>query len=601
MDSPAAAFVIENLVVSVDSPSAAEQEEVKCVLCGEFFKLTETPVVRRHYEEIHGYVFEGATKRKRIPSSASPNPEKRRSPEPDGFPNPFQSKRHLLDYAVFHQAAANLPFSYWDCPTTKIVMDLFSECLGQKISGRIVRGHLPQVAEQIRGTIGRKLHARLFSLTINSGTRRGRPFLAVAAQYMDDFRNRALHLGLLATDKETTAGDIQERIVGLLEAFGLSVKQIYCVSVDSGSKAAGCSRELLEEVRLKLSQLMDKKEPTAETREDLGHETELTRTVEGEEIQTATMVPPHCAAYTVQCALYDAITQYKTEFEGIKEAAIEIRRKISRSDLPQQIPARGSHYDIVKGLLKVEEHFKEQMTAAQWTFAKELAAALERFEVLTPQKQKEQYIFGDLVRDTFGCEMALEDMTHPSEFSAVLLGCLRKRRESIMAVDNLPLQAALFLDPRFNFLGSCFMSEEQQQRIIPHLEDLYLRIKSIKPKEAVQDPQEAPKTRTFQDVIRRLMKERSNPEEKIRRELERFAKEDWKENLRDTIGFWRQRALASPELGELASVVLSVPCTQGSLGSLPFTLGDLGSEDFLFIRLNKDLVPGMKELINKPF
>ena len=170
-----------------------------------------------------------------------------------------------------------------------------------------------------------------------------------------------------------------------------------------------------------------------------------------------------------------------------------------------------------------------------------------------------------------------------------------------MAVDNLPLQAALFLDPRFNFMGSCFMPEEQQQRIIPHLDDLYLRIKSIKPKEAVQDPQEAPKTRTFQDVIRRLMKERSNPEEKIRRELERFAKEDWKENLRDPIGFWRQRALASPELGELASAVLSVPCTKGTLSSLPFTLGDLGSEDFLFIRLNKDLVPGMKELINKPF
>ena len=94
---------------------------------------------------------------------------------------------------------------------------------------------------------------------------------------------------------------------------------------------------------------------------------------------------------------------------------------------------------MVKGLLKVKPHFEEQLTEEQWKFAGVVAAGLKPFEELTIRVQKEQYVFGDLLRDAMICEIALEDMSPTSEFCAALLSSLGKRKEAILAPDNLPL------------------------------------------------------------------------------------------------------------------------------------------------------------------
>ena len=62
---------------------------------------------------------------------------------------------------------------------------------------------------------------------------------------MSNFSVRVLHLGIIIMEVNKTAVHIQERIASILGSFGLSMEQIYKISVGNGSNVVRCSKNIL--------------------------------------------------------------------------------------------------------------------------------------------------------------------------------------------------------------------------------------------------------------------------------------------------------------------------------------------------------------------
>ena len=83
------------------------------------------------------------------------------------------------------------------------------------------------------------------------GSRHGRSFLGLSAQYTENFKVCVLNLGVIVMkEKNPRRTHIHVFIAGILDIFGLDMKQIYSISVDNGSNILKTSRDILELVAI---------------------------------------------------------------------------------------------------------------------------------------------------------------------------------------------------------------------------------------------------------------------------------------------------------------------------------------------------------------
>lgn len=68
---------------------------------------------------------------------------------------------------------------------------------------------------------------------------------------------------------------------------------------------------------------------------------------------------------------------------------------------------------------------------------------------------------GDFYRDWLSCEIDLEEMSREGNiYAEKLFTSVKSRKQSLLT--NEAFTAAIYLDPRFNFLNTPFLSEDQR-------------------------------------------------------------------------------------------------------------------------------------------
>ena len=77
--------------------------------------------------------------------------------------------------------------------------------------------------------------------------------------------------------------------------------------------------------------------------------------------------------------------------------------------------------------------------------------------------QKEQYVFGDLFLDIQICQVKLKCLGAIHPFRDQVLAKLNSWREKLLE-DNLPFLAALYLDSRFNYKNTPFLTEAKKEK-----------------------------------------------------------------------------------------------------------------------------------------
>lgn len=348
-------------------------------------------------------------------------------------------------------------------------------------------------------------------------------------------------------------------------------------------------------------------------------EHELTMRVE-QDVQikgtSVCVIPIRCAAHTVQLAVYDGLALYNTEVEDMKKKCGDIRRAITKDRLGVTLPQQSnttrwsSTFKMVDGMVSVKDKVEKEMTTNQWLFAGTMKNVLNPFQKLTTQLQAEQYVFGDLVRDIITCQVDLMSMTEP--FALTLQETLHKRKEVLLDPSNLTLQAALFMDHRFNNKTSTSWTPETRKEIVEYLLNLYDRIQRVKKRASLPETKTSNNQRKLSpDHIRNmhiLMREVpeavDDTQKDLRSQLENFGlnvkRPDFNEfNVQK---YWKDHWNIFPELAELANVVLPVPASQVSVerafsvlslifGNRRTKINNTNLERLLFIRLNQKFIP----------
>lgn len=126
-----------------------------------------------------------------------------------------------------------------------------------------------------------------------------------------------------------------------------------------------------------------------------------------------------------------------------------------------------------------------------WSWTTDLAEGLRPVSDLTNVLQGVQYIVGDLYRDLLVCQEELSDM-QGNQIACLLKEKLDNRMEMFLDPDNLPIQAALFMDPRYNNKTNPLFSAAQKKKIIGYLEVVKKRIDNLKGRDVAAAPEPAP-------------------------------------------------------------------------------------------------------------
>lgn len=105
-----------------------------------------------------------------------------------------------------------------------------------------------------------------------------------------------------------------------------------------------------------------------------------------------------------------------------------------------------------------------------------MVEGLAILQELTTRLQAQQYVFGDLQRDFMKCESELTE----------------KEQE------HLPLQAALYMNPRFNNNRCALLTAEQKSRIVGYIGLVHKRMQDLEPRRIVAQtrPQQLRMART---------------------------------------------------------------------------------------------------------
>lgn len=283
-----------------------------------------------------------------------------------------------------------------------------------------MRSHLCNTAKSIKEQLRVDLQKRLITILFDIGSRAGRSFLGVGAQYMDKFVVKIVHLGIVVMHEKKTAVNLYQRIKAILDDFGISMDQIYNITTDNGANVIRASDDMLKAVALQVAESLEETDyencqnaeqddmdhgsssPPQGDQNDFGTRGEaaqyddetdeddeesdddienvlITMMESGPYEGSAALTPTRCAAHTIQLAVHDALAYWSTEVVEIRAGYVSMRNKIFMSQIDASLPPTSnatrwsSSYWMVKGMMNVRSpDFEELMTHELWTFTESL-------------------------------------------------------------------------------------------------------------------------------------------------------------------------------------------------------------------------------------
>lgn len=254
--------------------------------------------------------------------------------------------------------------------------------------------------------------------------------------------------------KRHTAANLKEEILKCLKEYNIEMSQIYSNTTDNGANVLKVSR-LLQEMQ---------QENIDEEHVDDAESNQIESNLE------SILSIVRCAAHTIQLAANDVIKTLTSEIEECRKIAKHLRTLVRSGTENIALPCLdvvtrwNSTYDMINKILSLKEYIENLDSLSifdiNWSFIQNFVTAFAPLAKCTIKLQTEQYILGDFFRDWLTCELELEKLVL-NIYASALLSAMRSRKEKLLKHDAFA--GAIYLDPRFNFNGSPFLTIDLKQ------------------------------------------------------------------------------------------------------------------------------------------
>lgn len=310
-------------------------------------------------------------------------------------------------------------------------------------------------------------------------------------------------LGMIELKERQTAAFLKTKILEVLASYGVSIEQIFSVTVDNGANMLAAVRKL----KLDLDNILSHQheiqnlshdeadlEDEEDEAEDRGHE--LTDALSHEFQEQINLI--RCSVHTLQLAILDVVDKkeetiqaittvakkcksikYKKHFEyhnatlppvwgqtrwgGIfKMIECFLRQKEFFENLGQEFSELGKvfYHSIVKH--KDKHIYFSELSVSIWTFMMNYAEAFKPLYICTKTMQEHHVTLPDFYLSWLKTVSEISRMS-ANPFAPRLTESLTRRLENLKT--SRAFQMALYLDPRLNYFHSKLFSNEEKQSI----------------------------------------------------------------------------------------------------------------------------------------
>lgn len=182
-----------------------------------------------------------------------------------------------------------------------------------------------------------------------------------------------------------------------------------------------------------------------------------------------------CASHTLQLAVIDVLKLYESDLKKERQIIKNVRVGATRQMFvslkihipPLDVPTRwNSTFIMVKSIYVNKAFYKSledtiKISNELWTFIDCFYAAFEPVYYCTLELQTKEFSVGDFVASWM--KLTMNICTVGNELSQKLQSSMEIRQKKLF--DNDLIKAALFMDQRFNFIGSnsIYLSNQDKQ------------------------------------------------------------------------------------------------------------------------------------------
>ena len=322
------------------------------------------------------------------------------------------------------------------CPNTNYAID--PKTISQLLDYRI---------QNVRQVIKDITFKRFIYLKLDIASIKDNNLMLVNIQFLKDFQLKIFTLSVLELLDDINAPFLKGQVLTALERYNIDINQIYSITKDY----------------------------TYNVKENVGY-------IKEEQQQQTTnqnVMHDYCQQMSEQFSGHvfhfvacDVIKKLNENISQCRDSVRKLKQCMPQCNL-EPIPKIDntnnwiSIYDMVKSILvlrkKIENNINLQVEV-DWIFVSKFEASFKPAVDTAMKLQSNQFIMGDLYREWLACECELEELVSTNEIALYLLQSLRMRKSHLF--ENSSFLAALYLDPRFCYMGSMHFNDKQKKMAI---------------------------------------------------------------------------------------------------------------------------------------
>ncbi|XP_062556825.1 uncharacterized protein LOC134221653 [Armigeres subalbatus] len=614
------------------------------------------------------------------------------APAPEKAAEPLKKKMKKLAVEInreqvllgLTQLATALPHSFPEMTGFKTLLTPLCDAAAITANRKTIASLVEKSARIARELISAELRGQaMIAIEVDGATRGNRHFVGFNARFNSDGIITIRNLAIKETQERQTKENLQLLTAEVLGGFGLLLNDVYAVTHDNGANMVASVAEMkksLEHANIDLNELVDHCFEDCEENVDpcdTGHdgddpddqnEVEDAETESDDEdddfnpgkskqLEETPPVPSdsfdasmqhvlgsvRCAAHTAQLAVWDVIKPYEKRIRKIQKLVIKLRQR----EYSKFVKQHGAHlppisnktrwnstFLMLKSLFKqktffnmVKKAYPEVDFTPHWQFIEQFCEAFEPAFVLTLQLQKRHVPLSDFYAYWLVCQAKLCRLKD-SCLAQRLLKAFQRRLQKL--TESMQFKACIYLDPRFNFLGSRRISSKDKELIEEFLIKLHNRVNGKTDQSASPDSDDIIDEDELELILAGFFDEDSQGNTSVTNNST-FAQKLKQLELREKVSIldtsrpgpstsaakpvrfnllkhWVSQKFVSPELYRVALIVLSVSATQVSVerafSALKLVLNDrrmnltaAAVENNLLLKLNPDLLPQIAAII----
>ncbi|XP_065078868.1 uncharacterized protein LOC135701854 [Ochlerotatus camptorhynchus] len=333
------------------------------------------------------------------------------------------------------------------------------------------------------------------------------------------------------TDKQT-AQNLKNTIEEVLKSYSTDVTHVYAYTADNGKNVQKCGQELNKSQQVALNSIEHEQasdyENDDEEDDNEFHTGEIDEMLEA--VENIVLSGNESAAHTINLVVNDAVDKECDILKKVRKIVKACRKvgykpffEIEKVPLPKiDVETRwGSLYEMINSLHSRKAFFEDigqkfeelHVTADDWTYIEEFAAAFEPLFVLTKALQANDLILGDVFKLLKICRLKLSKIPAANRFSESLKQALQGR--AIRMMDNDAFRAPLLFDQRWCFIDSPYVSMDERLKAIEHMLKVGNILKTFKKKSSIQRQSELPEclaaTKSSDDDFETMLEEECQP------------------------------------------------------------------------------------------